>query len=108
MKPALTTPVNVTEGRDDDSGKFTEKWDRGAFVAALREHGGAAGTAEVAESVGCPHRTALYRLRRLSDEGVVASRKVGGALLWSLTERGAEGEGEDRGAGGEGADTDED
>jgi hypothetical protein len=66
----------------DDSGKFTKKYPTTAFLDALRELGGAAGTGDVADTVGCPQRTAYHRLSDLRDEGQIDSRQVGGSMLW--------------------------
>lgn len=66
----------------DDTGKFTEKYPASAFLDALRDLGGAAGTADVADEVGCPQRTAYHRLSNLRDDGQIDSRQVGGAMLW--------------------------
>lgn len=55
------------------------------YLNALRELGSGT-TPEVAEAVGAPDRTALYRLRRLEEDDKVQSRKVGNANLWSIAD----------------------
>jgi hypothetical protein len=76
------TPNMVNDERDEDTGKFEEKYDDDDFVAAIRDFDGAAGTADVADAVGCPHSTAYHRLDRLRDDGRIDSRQVGNAVLW--------------------------
>jgi len=72
--------------RDDDSGRYTETYPLRDFVEALDTLGGAAGTQEVADEVGCEYRTANAKLHELEDRGEISARKVGNAYLWSLTE----------------------
>ena len=76
------TPNMVNNERDEDTGKFEEKWADEDFVDAIRDFDGAAGTADVADAVGCPHSTAYHRLDRLRDNGRINSRQVGNAVLW--------------------------
>ncbi len=45
-----------------------------------------ASTSEVADAVGCPRRTADYRLKQLRDEGAVESKMAGNSLIWFLSE----------------------
>jgi len=74
----------VNESRDDDSGKFTEKYDDEEFIEAIETLGGSAGTAEVAEELDCPHTTAYHRLDQLRDAGRISSRQIGNAVLWVI------------------------
>jgi uncharacterized membrane protein len=74
----------ANESRDDDSGKFTEKYEDSEFVDAIRALGGSAGTAEVADELGCPHTTAYHRLDQLRDDGQLTSRQIGNAVLWVI------------------------
>lgn len=74
----------TNDERDTDTGKFEEKYNDEDFVAAIRDFDGAAGTADVADAVGCPHSTAYYRLDRLRDDGRIDSRRVGNAVLWVI------------------------
>jgi len=66
----------------DDAGKFSQKYPTSAFLDALRELDGAAGTGDVADAVGCPQRTAYHRLSNLRNKGQIDSRQVGGSMLW--------------------------
>lgn len=61
------------------------KYDDATFVDAVREHQPAS-TSEVAEAVGCPRRSADYRLRKLRDKGEVDSKMTGNSLIWFLTD----------------------
>lgn len=70
--------------RDEESGRFTEEYPPEELVAAIRDAGGAAGTQEVAERVGCSYETAYKKLRWLEDAGEIAHRKVGNARLWEV------------------------
>jgi hypothetical protein len=69
--------------RDEESGKFTEKYPEEKFIDALDELG-PAGTTDISEFVDCDRRTAYLKLRSLREEGRVSSQKVGNALLWEL------------------------
>ena len=80
------TPNMVNDERDEDTGKFEEKWADEDFVDAIRDFDGAAGTADVADAVGCPHSTAYHRLGRLRDDGRINSRQVGNAVLWVVND----------------------
>lgn len=77
---------NDTGRLHDDTGQFTEKWADDDFIDAIRAYGGAAGTGEVADVVGCIESTAYYRLDRLRDAGRIDSRKVGNAVLWEVVD----------------------
>jgi len=59
------------------------KHDDVEFVKAMSEHQPASAR-EIAEAVGCPRRTADYRLRKLRDGGVIKSKKVGPSVVWLL------------------------
>lgn len=82
METEQATMVNREQ--DDETGRFVAKYESDDFLDALREHNGAAPTADIAETVGAPQRSAHYHLDKLRDQGRVSSRKVGGALLWML------------------------
>ena len=73
--------------REDESGRYTGTFADGDFLNAIRDVGGSASTAEVADAVGCDRRTAYVRLNGLEDTGDVESRMVGNSLLWSLVGR---------------------
>lgn len=81
--PAQVQPMAE---RDGDSGRYTETYPLDDFREALHSLGGAAGTQEVADEVGCKYRTANAKLHELEDSGGVSSRKVGNAYLWQLVE----------------------
>jgi len=70
--------------RDDDTGKYTETYPPEDLINAIRDAGGAAGTQDVAEQVGCSYETAYKKLRALEDAGEVTHRKVGNARLWEV------------------------
>lgn len=70
--------------RNDESGRYTESYPPAAFLDAISALGGAGGTQEVADEVGCAYRTAHAKLTELEREGDVTSRKVGNARLWSV------------------------
>jgi len=72
--------------RDEESGQYQQTFPLEDFVGALEELGGAAGTQEVADAVGCKYRTANSKLHDLEDAGEVTSRKVGNAYLWQLAD----------------------
>jgi len=69
--------------RDDDSGKYTEKYPRADFIKAIDDVG-MAGTQDVADSVGCSYETAYKKLRALEDDGAIQSRKVANSRVWTL------------------------
>lgn len=70
--------------RDEDSGKYTDKYPREEFVKAIRAEGGMAGTQDVADRVGVIYDTAYKKLRRLEEGGEVSSRKIANARVWML------------------------
>lgn len=63
------------------------KYEDGAFMDAVHQRQPAS-TGEVADYVGCPRRTADYRLRRLRSQGLVNSKMVGNSLIWFHSEEG--------------------
>lgn len=74
----------VPRDRDEESGRFTERYGEETFLEALEDHEGAASTTEVAEAVGCSYRTAHAKLTALAEAGELESRQVGNAYLWQL------------------------
>lgn len=74
------------KNREEESGKYTTSYPDSDFLDAIREHGGMAGTSEIAQNVGCTRRTAYTRLQSLEKEGQVSNRKVGNSLLWSISD----------------------
>lgn len=88
LKQTMDKTAAMNEERDDESGKFEEKYPTEAFLNAIRDLGGAAGTADVADEVGCPQRTAYHRLSNLRNNGQIDSRQVGGSMLWVVEDGG--------------------
>ena len=80
------THIVPNDRRDDKSGRFTEKYPKEAFLNAIDNLGGAAGTQEIADQVGSNYNTTYSKLQKLEDEGEVESRKVANAHLWSVAE----------------------
>lgn len=74
--------TNMPRTRDEHSGKYAEAYPEEAFIDAIREAGGMAGTQEVANAVGCVYDTAYKKLRKLEENEKVSSRKVANARLW--------------------------
>ncbi|AFZ73788.1 hypothetical protein [Natronobacterium gregoryi] len=74
----------MPKDRDEQTGKYTEKYVPEDFLSALEGLGGSAGTQEVADEVGCAYRTAHAKLTELEEEDEITSRKVGNAKLWEL------------------------
>lgn len=72
--------------RDEESGRYSETYPLSDFIDALDSLGGAGGTQEVADVVGCKYRTANAKLHELEDEGRITARRVGNAYLWRLVE----------------------
>lgn len=73
-----------SDGRDE-RGRYAPRHPDEEILNAVRERE-PAGTAEVADTVGIARQSADYRLRKLADVGRVRSKKVGGSLVWSLSE----------------------
>lgn len=70
--------------RDEETGQFTEEYPPEAFVKAIQDAGGAAGTQEIADAVGCSYETAYKKLRGLEDADELTHQKVGNARLWEV------------------------
>lgn len=70
----------------ENPGWYDEEYSDDEFLVALRELGGAAGTSDIADAVGCPRRTAYNRLNNLRDEGELNTQEVGSSLLWMLVD----------------------
>lgn len=66
----------------DDSGRFSPRYPREAFIDAIRAGDNGETTKEIAEEVGCGYRTAYDRLGKLEAEGSITSRDVGPTKLW--------------------------
>ena len=72
----------MTTDRDDESGKFTEKYSREAFLQAVDKLDNAT-TARVADDVGCSYDLAYRRLKQLEEDGEVSQTKIGSSFIWS-------------------------
>lgn len=70
--------------RDQDTGRYTAEYSTAEFLEAIDSLGGAGGTQEIANEVGCIYDTAYKKLRQLEDSGKIESRKVANARLWSV------------------------
>lgn len=68
--------------RDEESGKFTEKYPREAFVRAVENIENAT-TKKVANEVGCSYDLAYRRLNTLTEEGEVTCTEIGSSFVWS-------------------------
>ena len=86
----MATPEHYMPGadRDEETGKYTDKYPDEAFLDAIREHDGLPTTPSVAEPVGCNRRTAYNRLKELEEQGDIISQEAGRTLVWMLAEDG--------------------
>ena len=71
------------QDRDGDSGRFSSEYSEEEFIEALKENE-PAGTSEIADTIGCHHKSAYKRLKQLEERGVVSSKQVGRSLIWTL------------------------
>lgn len=78
--------------RDETSGRYSDTFSDAAFVTAIQELGGAAGTREIADRLDCHRDTARRRLNQLTERGEVERRDVGDAALWSLMDADSDGQ----------------
>jgi predicted transcriptional regulator len=74
----------MAKDRDEQTGKYTERYAPEEFLSALGSLGGSAGTQELADEVGCAYRTAHAKLTAMEEAGKITSRQVGNAKLWEL------------------------
>ncbi|QCC52917.1 transcriptional regulator [Halapricum salinum] len=72
--------------REEESGKYTTTYPDSAFIDAIQQLGGMAGTSDIADEIGCTRRTAYTRLKSLENKDRVNSRKVGNSLVWTIPE----------------------
>jgi len=72
--------------RDAETGKYRASHEGHEFVKAVAREGDIATTSDVADRVGCAHRTALMYLNDLEDEGRIESTKAGRAKVWSRSD----------------------
>jgi len=73
--------ASMAKDRDEESGQYTETVSDDEILAYLDEEDGA-GTTDVADAFDYQQPTAYRRLKRLEEDGLVTSRKVGGSLFW--------------------------
>lgn len=71
------------------NGQFTPEVDDSELLAAVDQHD-LAGTSDVGDAVNLARQNADYRLRQLAEQDLVNKRKIGGTLVWSLTDSGEE------------------
>lgn len=77
---------DVTHDKHDETtGKFAAEYSAEDFVDAVATLD-LPTTSDVADAVGCAHRTALHHLNRLEEEGRLDSRMAGRAKLWRVVE----------------------
>jgi len=76
----------VAPERDEQTGKFNEKYPDEAFLQAV-ESLSPATTSKVAENIGCSYDLAYRRLNTLADRGSVARQEVGGSFVWTEEEQ---------------------
>jgi len=69
--------------RDAETGQYRASHEGHEFVKAVAREGDIATTSDVADRVGCAHRTALMYLNDLEDEGRIESTMAGRAKVWS-------------------------
>ncbi len=72
----------MTADRDEESGKFTEKYPSEAFLQGVNTLDNAT-TARVADEVGCSYDLAYRRLKELEEEGKVTRTEIGSSFVWS-------------------------
>lgn len=76
----------MTDDSPSDGGPAPDEPVDEEILAALAEHDGLAGTADVADAVAVDRAAAEERLRELEAEGYVEGRELDGALAWSPAE----------------------
>jgi predicted HTH transcriptional regulator len=72
----------------DENSRFTPSFSDEDVVAFLRDRGDVT-SVDVAETFDCTRQNAHYRLSKLRDAGVVASRKIGNTNVWTVDETGS-------------------
>jgi hypothetical protein len=80
--------------RDEETGRYQNKYPREHFLEALEVLGGSAGTSDVLAYLvdeydrydnSTSSESVTYKnLRRLYQDGIIDCRKVGGSNLWML------------------------
>lgn len=72
--------------RDEETGRFTDKYPPEDILEAIRDLGDMAATSEIAEGIGASRGTAYKKLQFMEGDGQVTSRKAGGSRVWSVAE----------------------
>lgn len=75
----------VTHDKTGDDGRFKPTFTPEEFLDAVGERD-LPTTSEIADVVGCAHRTALHHLNALEDTGDLDSRMAGRAKLWTMAD----------------------
>jgi len=70
--------------RDEDTGKFSQRYEQAQFLAAIEELDTPT-TAAVAEDVGCSYDLAYQRLHEFELDELVTKDEIGGSFLWRRT-----------------------
>lgn len=70
----------MTRKRDAETGRYKSIYDDETILSVLQDT--RLGTSEVAEALDCHRTTAHDRLRKMEDDGLVISKKVGNTLIW--------------------------
>ena len=70
--------------RDDETGRFSDKYPREDVIEAIRELSGTAATSEVADYLEADRNTVYKKLRIMEDRDEITSRKAGGIRVWSV------------------------
>jgi len=71
--------------RDEESGKYTQKYPTEEFLRAVEEL--EMPTAQdVADCVGCSYETAYKKLRSVEEDSTVTSKKVASVRVWLLAD----------------------
>lgn len=74
------------DNHDAETGQFETQHPPSDFLEAIDAEGGAAGTQDIADAVGCAYTTAYARLRSLEDADRVESERIANARLWRVAD----------------------
>lgn len=74
----------MPKDRDEETGRYSERYTSENFESALESLGGSAATQEIADEVDCAYRTAHAKLSDMESESKLISQNVGNAKLWKL------------------------
>jgi DNA-binding Lrp family transcriptional regulator len=72
----------VSRKRDEETGQFSQKYERETFLDAITELETPT-TAEIADFVGCSYDLAYRRLQKLEEEDTISKIEVGNSFLWN-------------------------